>query len=107
MGRTFRKIRFSTMKNFSALLFFLIPFLSFSQQQEKIIIHFEFNKYNLDSSSQKKIHDAILNKSISAISISAYCDSIGSDAYNDALSMRRANQVKSFLISENINERLI
>jgi outer membrane protein OmpA-like peptidoglycan-associated protein len=95
------------MKYTICVLFFLIPFRIFSQQQEKIIVYFGFNKYNLDTLSQKKIRNAMLNKSITAISIEAHCDSVGSDIYNDALSIRRAMQVKKYLISENIQERLI
>jgi outer membrane protein OmpA-like peptidoglycan-associated protein len=95
------------MKYSICVLFFLIPFTIFSQQQEKITVYFGFNKFNLDTLSQKKIRDAILHKNISGISIEAHCDSVGSDRYNDALSMSRAMQVKKYIISENIQEGLI
>src|SRR5690349_21435111 len=94
------------MKNISALLFFIIPMVCFSQQ-ENISVYFEFNKQNLDSFSQKMIHDAIFNRNISVISIEAHCDSVGSNRYNDALSLRRANEVKAYLVSENISEKII
>jgi len=95
------------MKYTICVLFFLFSLTGFSQQQEKITVYFGFNEYNLDTLSQKKIRDAMLNKSISGISIEAHCDSIGNDIYNDALSLRRAMQVKKYLISENIQEGLI
>ena len=95
------------MKYFSLLLIFLIPLKCFSQQQEKITIYFEFNKYNLDSASLNRIQEAIMDKSVTAVSIEAHCDSVGSNNYNDALSIRRANSVKNYFISQKIDESLI
>ena len=85
----------------------LIPFFCFSQQQEKITVYFGFDKYTLDTVSQKIIQDAMLNKTISGISIEAHCDSVGSDLYNDALAIRRAMQVKEYLHSAGIAEEII
>src|SRR5690349_9116512 len=90
---------------FFLLLFF--PLICFSQQQEKIYVHFTFDKSNLDSTSESIIRNAVKDKIISKVSIDAHCDSFGSNIYNDALSMRRAEEVKKYLISLKVDEAVI
>jgi OOP family OmpA-OmpF porin len=65
-------------------------------------VNFDFNK-----SSIKKSEDAELGKAVdfvkkyanSKVSLVGYTDSIGSDAYNQKLSERRANSVKDYLVA--------
>jgi len=90
----------------SIFLFILLPFISLAQQ-ETLTVYFKFNKYDLDSFSRREISHFIHDKKISHVSVSAHCDSIGNNSYNDLLSMRRAEEVKKYFISKNINESSI
>jgi outer membrane protein OmpA-like peptidoglycan-associated protein/uncharacterized protein YegP (UPF0339 family) len=68
-------------------------------------IFFDFNKADLRSASQTELDQmaAILKKNPDYVAVlSAHTDSKGSDAYNDALSGRRATNAKQYLISKGI-----
>jgi outer membrane protein OmpA-like peptidoglycan-associated protein/uncharacterized protein YegP (UPF0339 family) len=68
-------------------------------------IFFDFNKADLRSASQTELEQmaAILKKNPDYVAVlSAHTDSKGSDAYNDALSGRRATNAKQYLISKGI-----
>jgi OOP family OmpA-OmpF porin len=65
-------------------------------------VNFDFNK-----STIKRSEDAELEKAVdfvkkypnAKVSLVGYTDSIGSDAYNEKLSVRRANSVKDYLVA--------
>ena len=95
------------MKHWIFFLLLFFPLICFSQQQEKINVHFAFDSYDLDTASESVLRNAVHDKIISKISIEAHCDSIGTNNYNDALSMRRAEEVKKYLVSINVDEALI
>jgi outer membrane protein OmpA-like peptidoglycan-associated protein/uncharacterized protein YegP (UPF0339 family) len=68
-------------------------------------IFFDFNKADLRSASQTELDQmaAILKKNPDYVALlSAHTDSKGSDAYNDALSGRRASNAKQYLIGKGI-----
>lgn len=93
-----------------AVLIFLFLFCGltcFSQEQINLTIYFRFDKYDLDSVYRNKIDSIILNRSFKEVSIKAHCDSFGSNGYNDALSLKRANEVKRYLVSKSVNENSI
>lgn len=54
--------------------------------------------------SLSKIADTV---QISNISISAYCDDIGSKSYNETLSVKRARQVKALFLSLSVPENIM
>lgn len=69
--------------------------------REQLTIYFGFNKDALTSESRDKldqIADAV-NRSpkVVKVDIVGYTDKIGSNSYNDKLSVRRANAVKAYL----------
>ena len=70
-------------------------------------VHFAFDKYNLDSKTQAKVSkDADIAKTDASkynIKLEGNCDEWGSDEYNFALGLRRANSVKKALIAEGID----
>src|SRR5438132_133446 len=76
--------------------------ISFAQDSEKVIVHFRFNKYELDESEKQKIDSAFSNKSVAWLRIDAHCDSIGDNMYNKNLSIHRAFVVKDYLKTKNI-----
>lgn len=73
-------------------------------------LFFETDSYKLSSDQQIKLQDHLKKLDtviISEISISGYCDDIGSKNYNEILSSKRANYIKDLLLTQNINGALI
>ena len=67
-------------------------------------VYFEFDKFNIRPDMQKNISDdaAIVkaNASSYTLKLEGNCDEWGSDEYNFALGLKRANAVKKALIAE-------
>ncbi|MDR3499620.1 MAG: OmpA family protein [Parvibaculum sp.] len=59
-------------------------------------IYFGFNKYNLTQEAQAVVAE-IAKTSISSFAVVGHTDTVGSNAYNDALGLRRANSVAGAL----------
>jgi outer membrane protein OmpA-like peptidoglycan-associated protein len=89
------------MKNLF-LLVFLIPFCVSAQVKQQTI-YFEFNKYNVPTSSSIDLVQNIAKIKCDSITIKGFCDSIGSNEYNLSLSKNRANAVKHILIENGVN----
>ncbi|QAY84541.1 OmpA family protein [Pseudomonas arsenicoxydans] len=66
---------------------------------------FAFNKSDLTPSAQSQL-DALMSKlqgaDVVSIKVIGHTDSVGSDAYNQALSERRASSVAAYLLSQGI-----
>ena len=72
--------------------------------------HFAFDKYNLTKVAQDTLTVAVAYLKAHAdakIEVQGHTDAIGSDAYNQGLSERRANSVKAYLKSQGIAESRI
>jgi outer membrane protein OmpA-like peptidoglycan-associated protein len=79
-----------------------------SQQTDRLVVHFDFNKSIINSGARQQL-DSLLkaNKdrfALTNIQIAAHCDSIGNNQYNDELSIRRANAVKDYLLESGLND---
>lgn len=77
-------------------------------EQEVKIIHFDFNKYNIRKDQKPLVvFDAKLINSPAAkdfsVKLEGNCDEWGSDEYNYALGLRRANRVKTTLSALGVN----
>ena len=84
------------MKNLILSLFVLA--FTFARAQQKTEVFFEFDRYDLPESEQRKLDDWISkNPTAEVNAIYGYCDRTGSLQYNDSLSVRRANAVKDYL----------
>jgi OOP family OmpA-OmpF porin len=70
------------------------------------IIHFAFDKSVIRPNSYAILDDVAsvikANPSIKKVSVEGHTDAIGSDAYNQRLSERRAGAVKDYLIKKGI-----
>ena len=70
-------------------------------------IYFAFDKYNITPQMQEKIDAAAeLGKNDAksfSVKLEGNCDEWGSDEYNFALGLRRANAVKKALVSDGID----
>ncbi|MFO1519571.1 MAG: OmpA family protein [bacterium] len=71
------------------------------------MVHFDFNKYNIKKDSYQILDDvaSILQKNpqIKRVKVEGNTDSIGSDAYNQKLSQRRAEAVVDYLVNKGIS----
>ena len=74
-------------------------------------IYFEFDKFDVAPSMQSKIaNDADITKDASSkynIKLEGNCDEWGSDEYNFALGLKRADSVKKALVARGVDESKI
>jgi len=67
------------------------------------VIHFAFDSSKLNVSAKAVLEKELAQPlSIDAVIIDAHTDAKGADRYNDRLSLRRADSVKSFLVAKGI-----
>ncbi|MDB5253753.1 MAG: OmpA family protein [Flaviaesturariibacter sp.] len=92
------------------MLLFFRSFLAVAQQRDSVILYFDFNK-SLLSPPARAAADTFLVRynSIGAgpVTLSGYCDSVGSDRYNDRLSVQRVAAVQSYLRSRGLDIAVI
>ncbi len=90
------------------LLIILAPFNSFAQK-ESLVIHFDFDKAEINAkASAELLHFIEANITTNnMIELYGHTDSKGSSAYNFALSQRRINAVKKYLIENGFPKNLI
>ncbi|GHA69761.1 hypothetical protein GCM10009007_07950 [Formosimonas limnophila] len=73
---------------------------------------FEYDRFDLLDAGRKKLADLAKHlledsKTQKGLKVSAYTDRLGSAAYNQKLSTKRAETIKAFLVSQGIDESLI
>lgn len=99
------------MKLIPVLLLLLVSSVSFAQKQQRLMINFDFNKYDITAPAAARLDSfmASLPATRTGISIELYghCDSIGSNDYNDALSEKRATAVKKYLSDKGLESSVI
>jgi peptidoglycan-associated lipoprotein len=81
----------------------------FAQQLSAIVVHFDFDKYNIKPSEWPKVEKlAELIKSHNGnytVRIEGNCDEWGTEEYNYALGLKRANTVKNALIKLGVDPK--
>jgi outer membrane protein OmpA-like peptidoglycan-associated protein len=79
----------------------IVLFLIFSfglNAQEKLNVYFDFDKYNLNEQAIKSINTWIAEgKNYQVIKLYGFCDSKGTNSYNDTLALKRVNELYNFL----------
>ncbi|MHB8472370.1 MAG: OmpA family protein [Gammaproteobacteria bacterium] len=72
---------------------------------------FDFNKSNLHASGKEKLDDLVAkikaHQSVDSITVTGHTDSVGTNAYNQKLSERRAHTVRDYLVKSGIDAKLI
>jgi OOP family OmpA-OmpF porin len=71
---------------------------------------FDFDRAELKAPARAKLDELAVKMQgaqITAIHVIGYTDGIGTDAYNDKLSERRANSVRDYLVSKGVNPNQI
>jgi len=78
-----------------------------SIEDEMLSIYFDFDRFNIKQSMQNNISNdvRVANGSASkySIKLEGNCDEWGSDEYNFALGLKRANTVKKSLVAEGVD----
>jgi len=82
--------------------------LSMSDIEKQLTsVYFDFDKFNINADMQGKISNGatVANTAASAYSVKleGNCDEWGSDEYNFALGLKRANAVKKALVAEGVD----
>ena len=96
------------MKRFVILLLlFLMSNALLFAQEKKIMVLFDFNKYDIPDSSLLKIAKILSQNNIDRILLEGHCDSVGSKEYNIILSNKRANEIKKLLVQNGISKTAI
>lgn len=73
-------------------------------------VFFDFDKYNITPAGQKVIDQAVASAkagNATRIDLTGHTDTVGSDKYNLALSLKRANAVKAVMVKEGIAADII
>jgi outer membrane protein OmpA-like peptidoglycan-associated protein len=78
----------------------------------RFVVNFEFNSYQLNDEAKRHLDSLIylVNHeayAVQKIEITGYTDSVSGNAYNDALSLKRANAVGDYFKTHGINDTLI
>lgn len=91
------------------ILFFLAQVPVYAQHAtDTFKLYFDLNVAPLSAASQKKIDLLIYNDKIisgSGITIVGYADYLGTERYNKDLSMRRAQNVKDYLVKNGVSAK--
>jgi len=98
------------MKSFLFLLLSIGFFQLHAQTTKTTIIQFEFDKSAITDSFKGQLKNLVKEIKTSAsanIELYGHCDSSGSAAYNDRLSIKRVEAVHQFLLSEGIIDSVI
>lgn len=89
------------MKTKISLLFLLFSLSNVAQG--KLNIYFDFDKYDLNETAIKKINSWIAQgKNYQVTKLYGFCDSKGTNLYNDTLALQRVNEVYNFLKESDI-----
>ena len=84
----------------------LIGSTAFAQKQVRLMVNFDFNKYDITTTAAAKL-DSIISSPIAktkglTLFMFGHCDSIGNNDYNDALSEKRVEAVKQYLLDRGL-----
>lgn len=82
-----------------------------SLEQDLVTIYFDFDKFNIREDMKNNVSNdaSMINGAANKFSVKleGNCDEWGSDEYNFALGLRRANTVKKSLVAEGVNANRI
>ncbi len=89
------------MKTLFSIVLLLAASSIFAQKQTSFTINFDFNKSDITTLAATKLDSfvnyIIMKKTSFTIELAGHTDSVGSNEYNDALSLRRTEAVKNYL----------
>lgn len=71
--------------------------------QQSTTVYFGFDKWELTTEAQQSLENLLRQKPFASLSIYGHTDQIGSEEYNRALSNRRADAVRNFLLNNGVD----
>lgn len=90
---------------FTSLLTLIVGYAMAQSSTDTLLVHFPYNESTITPAAALRL-DSLLRTgapaSIRHIQLAGHCDFIGSDGYNDALSLRRVQAVKEYLYAKGI-----
>lgn len=96
------------MKNLTLIIVLLVYAFNAQAQLDTVRLMFNTNKYELTPSHIKAIDSLLLVKGqISRIKVAGHTDNVGSDAFNQKLSEKRAASVYNYLKTHGIDTALL
>ena len=99
------------LKTFLAFFLFIVTAnFCYASDTTSLQVHFKFNEYKLTPETRLQLDDVLpadTSITLTNIKIYGFCDQIGSDAYNQQLSIKRANEAKKYLISKGVSADII
>ncbi len=84
-----------------------IGFHSVSQSTANLDIYFDINQSELNLENKRAIKDFIADKRFTNIEILGYSDFLGSSEHNMRLSDKRAQNVRKYLVSQDIANKIV
>jgi outer membrane protein OmpA-like peptidoglycan-associated protein len=93
-------------KLFITILLFCVVSSGFSQESDTLTIYYSIDSSGLEGEWKNEIRN-LVKKDIVNIKIYSYTDFLGTVPHNKYLSQRRANQVRTYLISQGVKPELI
>lgn len=96
----------SIYKNNIFVLIIIFSFITSISFCQKTSVYFKSNESSLNNKAKQLIDSLSGINNIDKIFLQGHCDSIGNNQFNDALSEKRVNEVKSYFISKGFTEQL-
>lgn len=94
------------MKQLWFLLITICIAFPVSAQQDTLLIHFDYNKSGITTSAAACIDSCLLSNknrfTIQQIELYGHCDAIGSNRYNDSLSIARLAAAREYLLQKDM-----
>ena len=99
------------MKLFFSISFILAATVLTAQKHSSVTVNFDFNKYEIIPATATTLDSLIsfiqLHPFNFTIELYGHCDSIGSNEYNDTLSVKRTEAVKNYLARNGVQSNTI
>ena len=98
------------MKKIFFLLFVLVNLTASSQQDNTHIVYFETGQFEVPQIEKNRLVlfiQSLKDIEIERIAIYGFCDDLGSDSYNLALSQERADEIKKIFSGFGVDDNLI
>ena len=88
-----------------AVTLLLFSFRSYAQDTS--IVYFDFDRWELTDAAKQQLDAVIAKPNLYSASLHGHCDQLGSRAYNEKLSLKRAEAVRDYLVSKGADPRKI
>jgi outer membrane protein OmpA-like peptidoglycan-associated protein len=71
--------------------------------QDSSTVYFEFDKYELTSEAKQTLDKILAKQNLYSALIYGHTDQLGTNSYNERLSIKRANAVKEYFLAKGVN----